>query len=79
MSFSNAAALRALLSASTAAGMLCTAAPALAHEPDAAPAYDPTNPQQQATSTIETIDVQGRRVRREPQSPRFTASVVDTP
>ncbi len=79
MSFSNAAALRALLSASTAAGMLCTAAPALAHEPDAAPAYDPTDPQQQATSTIETIDVQGRRVRREPQSPRFTASVVDTP
>ncbi len=84
MSPSNAAALRLLLSASTAAGMLCAAVPTLAHEPEAAPApasvSDPDDPaQQQTTSIVDTIDVQGQRVRREPQSPQFTARVVDTP
>lgn len=79
MSLPHSAALRALLSASTAAGMLC-AAPALASEPATARVSDPVDPQQQqAASTVETIDVQGRRVRREPESPQFTASVVDTP
>ncbi len=78
MSSPNAAALRALLTASTAAGMLC-AAPVLAHEPETDPVVDPGAPQQQATSTVQTIDVEGRRVSREPNSPQFTASVVDTP
>lgn len=79
MSSSNAHALRALLGASTAAGMLC-AAPAFAAEPGAAavdPALDPQ--QTQATSTLETVTVDGRRVAREPVSPRFTAPVLDTP
>ena len=76
---SNANALRALLSASTAAGMLC-ATPAFAADPDVVVTADPTADQQaQATSTLETVDVEGRRVRREPASPRFTADVVDTP
>lgn len=79
MSLPHSAALRALLSASTAAGMLC-AAPALASEPAAAPTSDPADPpQQQSTSTVESIDVEGRRVQRAPVSPQFTASVVDTP
>ena len=79
MSSPNAAALRVLLTASTAAGMLC-AAPALAYEPATDPVVDPgASQQQQATSTVQTIDVEGRRVSREPDSPRFTADVVDTP
>lgn len=79
MSPSPAAALRALLSASTAAGMLC-AVPALAAEPVAAKAGDAADVQaQQTTSTLEAVDVDGQRVRREPASPRFTANVIDTP
>jgi len=80
LSLPNANALRALLSASTAAGMLC-AAPAFAAEPEVIATADPATDAQQAqtTSTLETVDVQGRRVRREPNSPRFTADVVDTP
>lgn len=80
MSLPNATALRALLGASTAAGMLC-ASPAFAAEPTAAPAADPSaDPQQvQTTSTLETVDVEGRRIRREPTSPRFTGDLVDTP
>ncbi|MFC5342540.1 TonB-dependent receptor [Brevundimonas staleyi] len=60
--------------------MLC-AAPALAAEPTTAPSGPAADPvqQTQATSTLETVDVQGRRVRREPNSPQFTADVVDTP
>ncbi len=78
MSLSNAATLRALLSASTAAGMLC-AVPALAAEPGGPVVIDPNDPQQQTTSTLEAVDVDGQRVRREPASPRFTADVIDTP
>ena len=80
MSLPNANALRALLGASTAAGMLC-AAPAFAAEPEVIVTADPaTDAQQaQAASTLETVDVEGRRVRREPASPRFTADVIDTP
>ena len=60
--------------------MLC-AAPAFAAEPEVVVTADPaTDAQQaQATSTLETVDVEGRRVRREPASPRFTADVIDTP
>ena len=76
-STNNAVVLRALLSASTAAGMLC-AAPALAGEPDAGPEVVVTADPQQ-TTTLSGIDVEGRRVARAPDSPRFTASVVDTP
>ncbi|WP_298162735.1 TonB-dependent siderophore receptor [Brevundimonas sp.] len=79
MSLPNANALRALLSASTAAGMLC-AAPAYAAEPEAVVPVDPaTDALQARTSTLETVDVEGRRVHRQPASPRFTAAVVDTP
>ena len=60
--------------------MLC-AAPAFASDPvTVAPAGEPAGAQEtQATSTLETVDVDGRRVRREPNSPRFTADVIDTP
>lgn len=80
MSLPNATALRALLSASTAAGMLC-AAPALAAEPTAVTNDEPTatTQEQQAVSTVESVDVNGQRIRRAPDSPRFTADVVDTP
>lgn len=59
--------------------MLC-AAPAFAAEPEGVISADPaTDALQAQTSTLETVDVEGRRVRREPASPRFTADVVDTP
>ena len=67
---SRADALRALLFASSAAGMLM-AAPASA-EPG--PELDP-----QDATTLETITVNGKPVRREPLSPEFTAPLVDTP
>ncbi len=70
MSDSRADALRALLFASTAAGMLM-AGPALAEPgPDGEP---------QDAKTLETVTVDGRPVRREPRSPEFTAPLVDTP
>ncbi len=67
---SRADALRALLFASSAAGMLM-AGPVLAEPgPDGEP---------QDARTLETITVDGRAVRREPRSPEFTAPLVDTP
>lgn len=67
---SRADALRALLFASTAAGMLM-AGPALAEPgPDDEP---------QDAKTLETVTVDGRPVRREPRSLEFTAPLVDTP
>lgn len=67
---SRAEALRALLFASSAAGMLM-AGPALAEPgPDGEP---------QDAKTLETITVDGRPVRREPRSPEFVAPLVDTP
>ena len=64
-------ALRALLFASSAAGMLM-AGPALAGaEPGPTDPQDPTN--------LGTITVTGQTVRREPQSPEFVAPLVDTP
>ncbi|WP_332679036.1 TonB-dependent receptor [Brevundimonas sp.] len=67
---SRADALRALLFASSAAGMLI-AGPALA-EP--APDGEP-----QEATTLETITVDGHPVKREPGSPEFVAPLVDTP
>ncbi|KQY84896.1 TonB-dependent siderophore receptor [Brevundimonas sp. Root1423] len=67
---SRADALRALLFASSAAGMLM-AGPALAEPgPDGEP---------QEATTLETITVDGRPVKREPTSPEFVAPLVDTP
>lgn len=67
---SRAEALRALLFASSAAGMLM-AGPAMAEPgPDGEP---------QDVKTLETITVDGRPVRREPRSPEFVAPLVDTP
>jgi len=67
---SRAEALRAVLFASSAAGMLM-AGPALAEPgPDGEP---------QDVTTLESITVDGRPVRREPRSPEFVAPLVDTP
>ncbi|HYC75250.1 TonB-dependent siderophore receptor [Brevundimonas sp.] len=64
-------ALRALLFASSAAGMLM-AGPALAEPgPEAADPQDATN--------LGTVTVTGEPTRREPQSPEFVAPLVDTP
>ena len=63
--------LRALLFASSAAGMLL-AGPALAGDPD------PASPPQDATN-LGTITVTGQPVKREPRSPEFVAPLVDTP
>jgi catecholate siderophore receptor len=67
--------LRSLLFASSAAGMLM-AGPAMAAGPDAPPVI--TADPQEATN-LGTISVEGHTVRREPQSPRFVAPLVDTP
>ena len=67
---SHADAIRALLFASSAAGMLM-AGPVLA---DPGPDGEP-----QEVKTLETVTVDGHPVRREPQSSEFTAPLVDTP
>lgn len=80
------AGLRALLFASSAAGMLC-AAPALASSPPRAadsetPAVDEAAPAagaDQAATHLGTIDVSGHRVQREPRNPQFVAALIDTP
>lgn len=69
-------ALRSLLFASSAAGMLMAAAPAFAGDPVVATA-DPQ--QDQDTTTLGAVTITGQRVRREPQSPEFVAPLVDTP
>ncbi len=77
MSDSRAASLRALLFASSAAGMLVSA-PALAADVTAEDGVVVTADQQQPAN-LGTIDVNGQRVSREPQSSKFVAPVVDTP
>lgn len=69
-------ALRSLLFASSAAGMLMAAAPVMAGDPVAA-AADPQ--QDQEATTLGAVTITGERVRREPQSPEFVAPLVDTP
>lgn len=69
-------ALRSLLFASSAAGMLLAAAPALAGDP----VVETAGPQQdREATTLGTVTVTGERARREPQSPEFVAPLVDTP
>ncbi len=75
MSAFSASTLRALLFASSAAGMLC-ATPALALEPGAP---DPMADQDRSGPDLGTIDVNGKRIRREPASPEFVAPLIDTP
>ena len=71
MSFSGPEALRALLFASSAAGMLM-AGPVLAD-----PGPDGTDPQD--ATNLGTVTVHGEPARREPQSTEFVAPLVDTP
>ena len=73
MTDSRAAALRALLFASSAAGMLCAGA---AQAGETSPPGDDTP---QEVTTLEAVDVVGERIRREPQSPEFVAPLIDTP
>lgn len=77
MSDSRTASLRALLFASSAAGMLVSA-PALAADVIAEDGVVVTADQQQPAN-LGTIDVNGQRVRREPESSKFVAPLVDTP
>ncbi|KAK0331978.1 hypothetical protein LTR94_026736, partial [Friedmanniomyces endolithicus] len=73
MSEYRAAALRSLLFASSAAGML-VAAPALAaDEATAAPAL------QQEADNLSAVDVHGKAKKRQPDSPEYVAPLVDTP
>ncbi|CAN5198279.1 TonB-dependent siderophore receptor [soil metagenome] len=84
MSETRATALRALLFVSSAAGMLCAAsaqAETVGAETTGAVSVAPalTASGEIQTSHPGDIDVQGRRARREPQSPRYVAPLVDTP
>ena len=78
MSDARSSALKALLFASSAAGMLC-ASPVLASDeaPITAPS-DATDITQDAT-TLSAVDVHGQRIKREPKDPTFVAPLVDTP
>ena len=82
MTDNRATTLRALLFASSAASMLC-AAPALAadNSVDAPIATAPTDDalQQQGSSRVGDVDVNGVRIRRAPESSKFVAPLVDTP
>ncbi|RZJ05290.1 MAG: TonB-dependent siderophore receptor [Brevundimonas sp.] len=72
-------ALRALLFASSAAGMLI-AGPALAEDPAGEAVADRgATAVSQDPTDLGTVTVDGRRVRREPKSPEFVAPLVDTP
>uniref|UniRef100_UPI00403DA7EE hypothetical protein n=1 Tax=Brevundimonas sp. LF-1 TaxID=3126100 RepID=UPI00403DA7EE len=64
------AALKALLFASSAAGMLC-AAPALAAVADETSPSDGVISQD--ATHLGTVDVHGHRVKREPKDPQFVA------
>nr|WP_312164256.1 TonB-dependent siderophore receptor [Brevundimonas diminuta] len=75
MSDTRSAALKALLFASSAAGMLC-AAPAIAATDEAAPADGVIS---QDATNLGTVDVHGHRVKREPKDPQFVTPLVDTP
>ncbi len=74
MSDSRAACLRALLFASSAAGMLC-AAPAVAEEPEVVVTADVV----QQSTNLGAIDVTGQVRRPAPHSPEYVAPLVDTP
>ncbi len=74
MSDARSSALKALLFASSAAGMLC-AAPAMAADEAPIATADVT----QDATTLSAVDVHGQRVKREPKDPQFVAPLVDTP
>ncbi|HUH09286.1 MAG TPA: TonB-dependent receptor plug domain-containing protein, partial [Brevundimonas sp.] len=74
MSDPRSSALKALLFASSAAGMLC-ASPVLAADEAPIVTADAT----QDTTTLSAVDVHGQRVKREPKDPTFVAPLVDTP
>ncbi len=74
MSDARSSALKALLFASSAAGMLC-AAPAMAADEAPIATADIT----QDATTLSAVDVHGQRVKREPKDPTFVAPLVDTP
>ncbi|WP_288758441.1 TonB-dependent receptor plug domain-containing protein, partial [uncultured Brevundimonas sp.] len=77
MSETRASSLRALLFASSAAGML-VAAPAVAADASADEAVV-TAADQQQPANLGTIDVNGQVQKRAPQSPEYVAPLVDTP
>lgn len=77
MSESRASSVRALLFASSAAGMLISA-PAVAAEITADEVV-PTAADQPQPANLGTIDVHGQTQKREPQAPEFVAPLVDTP
>ena len=72
MSASPAAALRSLIFASSAAGLLC-AGQAMASDVPVV-AADP-----QDSTNLGTVNVVGQTVKREPTAPEFTAPLEDTP
>jgi catecholate siderophore receptor len=81
MTDNRASTLRALLFASSAAGMLC-AAPAFAEAApegpiSTAPTAGPVADQQ--STAVGDIDVNGQRIRPEPESSKYVAPLVDTP
>ncbi|MFN6981031.1 MAG: TonB-dependent receptor [Brevundimonas sp.] len=78
MSESRAAALRSLLFASSAAGML-VAAPVLAADMTPEGGVIVTADQQQQPANLGTIDVNGQVKKRQPESPEFVAPLLDTP
>jgi catecholate siderophore receptor len=75
MSESRAATLRALLFASSAAGMLVAAPAVAADEGVVVTAPD----QQHQPANLGTIDVNGQARPRQPQSPEYVAPLLDTP
>ena len=74
MSDPRSSALKALLFASSAAGMLC-AAPVLAADDAPIITADIT----QDATTLSAVDVHGQRIKREPKDPTFVAPLLDTP
>jgi catecholate siderophore receptor len=74
MSTCSSTALKALLFASSAAGML-SAAPLVAMAEEASVEV----PADKDATTLSTIDVHGQRQRREPSDPQYVAALVDTP
>ena len=74
MSDARSSALKALLFASSAAGMLC-AVPAMAADEAPIATADIT----QDATTLSAVDVHGQRAKREPKDPTFVAPLVDTP
>ena len=78
MSDSRAVALKALFLAGGAAGVL-GATPVLAADAATTAPANMAAPATQTATDLGTIDVNGKKVRREPTGPEFVAPLVDTP